>query len=89
MKEIMNIGNGAIVISEEGGTFTMAVNDQVALGGGSANGIVSLKGSGTCVVKGKLAFDLAMAVLKAHSPAALVPIESGVQAIADAAIDSL
>lgn len=85
-KILLNIGNGALVLSEQGGDFTLAVTDQVALGGGPAAGVVSAQGSGAIVLKGKMAFDLGMALLEAHSPAAIVPLEQAVQAIADSAI---
>lgn len=86
MKELMNIGNGAVVLTEEAGEFTLSVNEQAAVGGGQAAGIVSVEGSGKLVLKGKLAFDLGMKILEAHSPAALVPFEEGAAAIADGAI---
>lgn len=86
MKELMNIGNGAVILTEQGGDFTLSVNEQAAVGGGAASGIVSVKGSGSVVIKGKLAFDLGMKLLEAHSPAAIIPIEAAVQAIADGAI---
>lgn len=85
-KVIFNIGNGALVLSEQGGDFTLALSDQVAVGGGAASGIVSAQGSGSIVLHGKQAFDLGMALLEAHSPAAVVPLEEAVQGIADAAI---
>lgn len=89
MKVLLNIANGALVLSEQGGDFTLAISDSAALGGGSASGIVSVQGSGSLVLKGKLAFDLAMKVLEAHSPAALVPLEAGAAAVVDSAVAAL
>lgn len=86
MKELLNIGNGAVILSEQAGDFTLTFSEKAALGGGSAAGIVSVQGSGSVILKGKLAFDLGMKLLEAHSPAAIVPFEQGAQAIADGAI---
>lgn len=86
MKTLLSLANGAFTITEQGGVFTISLNDKVSVGGGKAAGIVSLQGAGSIVLSGKQAFDLGMALLEAHSPAALVPIEEGAQAIADAAI---
>lgn len=89
MKVLLDIGHGALVLSEQGGDFTLTISETAALGGGQAAGIVSAQGSGSLVLKGKVAFDLGMAVLKAHSPAALIPLEEGAQAIADAEISKV
>jgi hypothetical protein len=86
MKTLLSLANGAFTITEEGGVFTFSFNDQAALGGGEAAGVASVKGSGSLVLSGKQAFDLGMKLLEAHSPAAMVPLEQGVQAVADAAI---
>ncbi len=87
MKTLVSLDGGVLVVQEEAGKFELAVNDAFVVGGGQAAGIVSVKGSASIVLSGKQAFDLGMALLKAHSPAALIPIEEGAQAIADAAID--
>lgn len=86
MRELFNIGNGAVVLSEQGGDFTLAFDKDLVVGGGLAAGIVEIEGSGKLVLKGKLAFDLGMKILEAHGPAALVPFEQGAAAIADGAI---
>jgi hypothetical protein len=88
MKTLLNAGNGALVITEQGGDFTFTFSEQAALGGGAAAGIVSVQGAGSVVIKGKVGFDLAMKMIEAHSPAALVPIEQGAQALGDAAISN-
>lgn len=86
MKELLNLGGGAVVLSEQAGDFVLSINEKAALGGGSASGVVSVQGSASVVLKGKLAFDLGMQILEAHSPAAIVPLEQGIEAIADGAI---
>lgn len=89
MKELLNLGNGAVVVSEQAGDFTLALSETAALGGGSAAGVVSVQGSGSVILKGKMAFDLGMKLIEAHSPAALVPIEEGAAAIVDSTIAAL
>ena len=86
MKTLFNIGNGAITLTELAGAFTLTFDKDLLAGGGAALGIISIEGSGKIVMQGKLAFDLGMRILEAHSPAALVPLEVGGQAIADAEI---
>ena len=86
MKTIFNLGNGAITLTEQAGQFTLAFNKDLLAGGGKALGIVELEGSGKLVLQGKVAFDLGMAILEAHSPAALLPLEEIGQAAADVAI---
>lgn len=86
MKVLLNLGNGALVLSEQAGVFTLALNAQAQVGGGEAAGVVAVQGSGSIVLNGKLAFDLGMKILEAHSPAAIVPLEQIVQGIADTAI---
>lgn len=89
MKELLNIGNGALILGEQGGDFTLTISEQAALGGGSAAGIVAAQGSGSVILKGKLGFDLGMKLLEAHSPAAIVPLEVGAAAVVDAAVAAL
>jgi hypothetical protein len=89
MKVLLNALNGALVISENAGNITIALNDSVNVGGGKAAGIVSLQGQGSVVLEGKVAFDLGMAFAESHSPSILVPFEEGAQAAGDAAISSL
>lgn len=86
MKEILNIGGGAVILSEQAGDFILAFNEQAAIGGGAAAGIIQIQGAGLVVLKGKMAFDLGMKLLEAHSPAALVPLEEGLKTIVDGAI---
>lgn len=88
-KELFNFGNGAVVLSEEAGVVTLSLSEQASLGGGEAAGVISVQGSGSVVLKGKVGFDLAMKLLEAHSPAAFVPIEVAAAAIVDAAIEKL
>lgn len=85
-KVLFNVGNGALILSEQGGDFSLQFSEQVSVGGGVAAGVVAVQGSGSVVLKGKMAFDLGMALLEAHSPAAIVPLEQAVQGIADSAI---
>jgi hypothetical protein len=88
-KQLVNLDGGALVVSEQGGVFTVALDKSVSLGGGAAAGVISVEGQGSVVLSGKQAFDLGMALLEAHSPPALQPLEAGAQAIGDGVIEGL
>ncbi len=88
-KELFNLGNGALVLSEEGGTVTLSVSEKASLGGGEAAGVLSIEGEGKLILKGRLGFHLGMALLEAHSPGPLVAIEKAGEALADAALSKL
>lgn len=87
MKELLNIGNGLVVISEEAGKVTLAISGEESLGGGQAAGILSAEGSGKVQLSGKQAFDLGMKLLESHVPGALVPLLETARVLADALID--
>lgn len=82
----ISLPGGSIVVSESAGQVSIAIEEVQSVGGGQAAGVVAIKGSASLVLSGKQAFDLGMAFLEAHSPAALVPVEAGVQALGDAVI---
>lgn len=86
MKTLLSLDGGVLVITEEGGAFTLTINESASIGGGLAAGVVSVKDAGSIVLSGKQAFDLGLKLLEAHSPAAFVPAEEAVGAVADAAI---
>lgn len=86
MKQLLNLGNGALVINEDAGSIILELAEQISVGGGEAAGVIQVKGAGSVVLSGKQALHLVMKVLEAHSPAAIVPAEQAVEAIADAAL---
>lgn len=88
MKTIFATTDGSVTLTEQAGQFTLTLKESQTVGGGKAAGILSAQGSGAVVLQGKVAFDLGMAILESHSPAALVPFEQGAQAMADATIAS-
>lgn len=87
MKTLLNVGNGALVITEQGGNITISISKSAQVGGGSVAGILTAEGEGSITVKGKVGFDAGMKLLEAHSPAPLVAMEEAGQALADAALD--
>lgn len=89
MKVLYNVGNGALVLSQQGGNFQLAFSEKAALGGGLAAGILSIQGEGVILLQGKLGFDLGMKILESHSPGPLVPIEVAGAAIVDGVVGSL
>lgn len=89
MKTLFSILNGAFTVTEDGGNVTLSINESANVGGGAAAGIIALQGSGSVVLKGKLAFDLGLKVAEADSPSAIVPLEVAAGAVVDSAIGSL
>lgn len=85
MKTLANLDNGALVVTEQGGVFTLSFNEALSVGGGAAAGIVSIKGQGSIVISGLLAEKLAALELNKLLPAALVPAAEAVEGIAEAA----
>lgn len=87
MKVLASLFGGALQLQEDAGTVSLVLDGSASVGGGSQAGVLAVEGQGKLVFKGKQEFDALMELLKAHSPAALVPAEAVVQALADAAID--
>ena len=86
MKTLASLFAGAVTITEQAGVVKLNFNDSASLGGGAAAGWLAISGQASIVLNGKQDFDLIMATIEAHSPAALVPIEQGAQTVGDAAI---
>ena len=86
MKTLASLYNGAITITEQGGTVKVNFNDSASLGGGLAAGWLQVEGQASIVLSGKQDFDLLMQLIEAHSTAAVLPAEAGIQAAGDAAI---
>lgn len=69
-KQLLNYENGLVLVTEDQGKISLHINGQ--LGGGSAAGIVA--GQGSITLDGELGLKLAIALLNAHLPPALLPI---------------
>jgi hypothetical protein len=78
-----DLGSGVVAVTESEGKISVGITEAVAVGGGEAAGLVSISGNASLVLSAKQAFDLGMALLEAHSPAAVVPLEEGAAAIVD------
>lgn len=85
MKTILTLGNGAIVLTEQSGVFTLTLTETV--GGGQANGVVS--GAGSIKLNASQGIKLAEALLNAHLPVAMQPMAAVVEAVANQAIAAL
>ncbi len=86
MKTLASLDGGAILLQEQGGVFTLSVNEKASIGGGKASGIVSVQGQGSVVLNGKQLFDLLAAAAEGVVPAAIKPAIEGAIALADAEI---
>jgi hypothetical protein len=89
MKTLVNIGNGALVVTENAGQFVVAVSESASLGGGEAAGIVSVKGEATATVDGTVALKLAEAFANSKLPASIEPIASAVEGAVNEVVTSL
>ena len=85
MKTIISLLGGAVVLTESGGVFTLALTESV--GGGQASGIV--KGSGSVILDGYDGLQLGEALLNAHLPATMQPMASVVEAVVNTSIRAL
>lgn len=85
MKTIISLLGGAVVLTESGGVFTLALTESV--GGGQASGIV--KGSGSVILDGNVGLQLGEALLNAHLPATMQPMASVVEAVVNTSIRAL
>jgi hypothetical protein len=81
MKTLLNLGNGAVTVTEEQLVVTLAINEQASIGGGQAAGIVKVAGAGSTVLNGPLAIQLAFALINPHVPAFALPIATALENI--------
>lgn len=89
MKTIFSLYNGALVLTEQGGVFTLSFDESLAVGGGLAAGVISFKGQGSLVLSAAQAAILGEGLLNGVVPAALLPLAKEVEGVANAAIASL
>jgi hypothetical protein len=89
MKNIVSLANGAIVLTEDQGIFTLSIKESVSLGGGEAAGVVKAQGAGSIILDSTAGLKLGEALLNAHLPAAVRPLASVVEGIANQAIAAL
>ncbi len=89
MKELASFASGAVKLTEESGVFSLSFQEDVAVGGGAAAGVVKVQGQGSVVLDAALGLKLGEALLNAHLPVALQPLALVVEGIADQAIKAL
>jgi len=89
MKVIASLANGAVQLTEDAGVFTLALVDSASVGGGQAAGVIKVQGSGSVVLDAATGLKLGEAILNAHLPAAVQPMASIVEAVANQAIAAL
>ncbi len=89
MKTLLNLGGGALVVTQDQGQLKVAISKSAAVGGGKAAGIVSAEGEGAVVLNELQGLQLLKAVIEAHVPAALDPAIDAGEALAEGAIKAL
>lgn len=80
MKELLNLGGGALTLNEGGGKVVLALDKSAAVGGGEAADILEIEGCGKATFNDLQAVKLAWALLNKALPSAALlvaePIES-------------
>lgn len=85
MKTIFSALNGALVLTENEGVFTLSFDE--SLGGGEAAGIV--KGTGSVVLDANMALALSEKMLNSHIPASLLPLVTVIEGVVNQALKAL
>jgi hypothetical protein len=89
MKQIVSLANGAVVLNEDQGVFTLSLSESASVGGGSAAGVVKVQGSGSVVLDAETGLKLGEALLNSHLPASMQPLAQVVEGVANQAIKAL
>lgn len=89
MKEIASFQNGAVTLVEDGGVFSLNVDEAVNVGGGQASGIVKVAGKASVQLDAGLALKLGESLLNSHLPVAVQPLAQVIEGIANQAIAAL
>lgn len=88
LSKTIALPGGQISLSASGKVCSIGITESASAGGGEAAGILAVSGNATLTLNDKQAFDLGMALIEAHSPAPLVPLEQMAQAAGDAALST-
>lgn len=88
-KQILNLANGAVVLSEDAGVFTLTISEQAEVGGGEAKGLLKAQGSGSVVLDAMGGLKLGEALLNAHLPMQAQPLAQVVEGIVNQAVSVL
>ena len=89
MKTIFTALGGALVLTEQGGVFTLSFAEAAAVGGGQAAGVIKVQGAGSVVLDGATGLKLGEALLNSHLPASLQALATVVEGVANQAITAL
>lgn len=79
---------GPLSITQANGQCTLAIDDSVVVGGGSAKGVVSAQGQASIVINEELLVQIGLAAVASKFPV-LSPFLSGATAVVDSAIAGL
>ena len=88
MKTILSLANGAVMITEENGVFSLALDFQGQLGGGQAAGVIEGEGKGSVKLNAEQGVMLGEALLNAHIPASMLPLAKVIEGIANQVLKS-
>lgn len=89
MKTILSLADGAVVLNEDAGVFTLQAQDSAAVGGGQAAGLLKVQGAASIVLDAESGVKLGEALLNAHLPAPVQPLAQVVEGIANQALKAL
>lgn len=89
MKTILSIANGAVILSENEGVFSLNLIDSASVGGGEAAGVIKVSGQASIILDAQSALKLGEALLNSHLPPAMQPVAQIIEGIANQAIAAL
>ena len=89
MKTLLNVANGAVIVTEDNLVVTLTFAESASLGGGQAAGIVKVAGNGSVVANGPLAIQLGFALINPHVPAFALPLATALENILLKAVTAL
>jgi len=84
-KVLLSLANGAVVVNEDAGVISVAINE--SLGGGKSAGMI--KGSASIILDAEDGLKLGEQLVISHLPAAVQPLGQVVAGVINQAIDAI
>jgi hypothetical protein len=75
MKTIFTAAGGKVNLVEDGGVFTLNIDESVSAGGGQAAGLAEVKGQASVVLDVATGVQLGEKLLNSHLPASVQALE--------------
>lgn len=89
MKTIFSAAGGAISLTEDGGVFSLNVDESISVGGGEAAGVLKVSGKASAQLDVESGVKLGEAMLNSHLPVSVQALAAVVEGIANQALKAL